>query len=815
MNQPQTPQAPAPLSADEMRWHCDPSTLGFKSTAELEPQHGIIGQDAAVEALQFGLETRAPGQNVFVRGLTGTGRKTLVRRLLEEARLECDVVWDRCFVRNFSQPDRPRLLALPCGQSPLFRTRIDDLADFIRDDLESALNVRGLQSRVAELDRAAQEECDGLVKPFEASLKESGLSLVTMQEDGESETAICPLIDDKPVMPEKWNEMRSSGKLTDEDVEEFQKKHASFQPEFRVLMQQIGEVQRRRTEQLRKVRADLARAVLEEFVQNITKDYHDTGVGAFLEEIVEDVATRQAHRAMREEGYTNLYRVNVVLTRSPGEGCPIIVENTPTFSHLIGSIEKVHEGATHEQADHMMIRSGSLLRADGGFLILDAYDLLREPETWNALVRTLRSGELEIATPESMQAQGRPSIKPEPIAIRVKVVLIGSANTYQALDQSDPDFPHLFKVLADFDSSIRRTPETLRRYADVLARIVVKEGLLEFENSAVAAVAEHGARIAGRQDRLSTRFGRLGDIAQEAAFIAKKAGRASVFGDDVRSAVRRSKQRANLPSKQFQEMFADGTIRVATRGSIVGQLNGLAVSHAGPLTFGFPTRITATIGPGSAGVINIERESELSGAIHTKGFYILGGLLRYLLRTNHPLAFDASIAFEQTYGGIDGDSASAAESCCLLSALTDIPLRQDLAITGAVDQVGNIMAIGAANEKIEGFFDICQASGFTGTQGVIIPKANARELMLRHDVVEARRNEQFHIYTVDSIYGALELLSGMPAGKRDENNSYPEGTLLGVAVSRAFDFWIRAVQTVEPFKWDPDDNPGCDDETKA
>jgi ATP-dependent Lon protease len=365
------------------------------------------------------------------------------------------------------------------------------------------------------------------------------------------------------------------------------------------------------------------------------------------------------------------------------------------------------------------------------------------------------------------------------------------------LDGYDPDFPHLFKVLADFDSVISRDEAAIAQYSGVIARIVREEGLPDFENTGVSALVEHGARIASRQDRLTTMFGRLADIAREAAFIARKDGRQQVTGDDVRTAVRQTKQRASLPSRRFQELLKEGTIRVATSGTAVGQVNGLAVISSGPLTYGFPTRITATIGPGSAGVINIEREAELSGSIHTKGFYILGGLLRHLLRTDHPLAFHASIAFEQSYGGIDGDSASTAEMCALLSALTEVPLRQDLAITGAIDQVGNVLAVGATHEKIEGFFDTCAATGLTGTQGVIVPLANARHLMLRTDVVEACSRGEFSVYAVDNVQGALELLTGSQAGEPDAEGLYPEDTLLGVATSRAFDYWVRANPSVE------------------
>jgi len=409
----------------------------------------------------------------------------------------------------------------------------------------------------------------------------------------------------------------------------------------------------------------------------------------------------------------------------------------------------------------------------------------------------LRTGRLEIVPSDLSAPWFGPLVKPEPIALNLKVVLIGSSELYYLLDGMDPDFPLMFKVLADFDSVIERDREGVVRYGEVLARIAREEGLPPFDRTAVAALAEHGARIAARQGKLTTRFGRLADLAREAAFVAAKAGGGQVTAVEVSEAIDRSKRRANLPSRRFRELLADGTIQVRTSGSVVGQINGLAVLQAGALTYGFPARITATIGPGTAGVINIEREAALSGAIHTKGFYILGGLLRHLLRTVHPLAFDASLAFEQSYGGIDGDSASGAEICCLLSSLTDVPLRQDLAMTGAIDQHGHILPVGGVNEKIEGFYDTCHDIGLTGSQGVIIPQANAGDLMLRPDVVEACGAGRFRVHAVQRVHEALELLTGWPAGARLDDLSYPEGTLLGLATAQAFYYWAQAARGAE------------------
>ncbi|MHC4817150.1 MAG: Lon-insertion domain-containing protein, partial [Planctomycetota bacterium] len=402
-------------------------------------------------------------------------------------------------------------------------------------------------------------------------------------------------------------------------------------------------------------------------------------------------------------------------------------------------------------------------------------------------------GRLEIVPTEFSVPMWAPALNPEPIPVRVKVILLGDAGIYYLLDQHDPDFGDLFKVLADFDPEIAREPEGVRQYAGVLARIARDEKLPPFHKGGVAALVEHGARIAARHDKLTARFSRVADIAREAAYLARKANAKTVSGEDIEEAVLRTRRRADLPSRRFREYLADGTIQIQTSGSVVGQVNGLAVIRAGPLTYGFPARITASIGAGSAGIINIEGQAQLSGAIHTKGFHILGGLLRHLLRADHPLAFSASVAFEQSYGGIDGDSASGAEICCLLSALTGIPIKQERAITGAIDQVGHFQAIGGVNEKIEGFFDTCRDRGLTGDQGVVIPRSNAGDLMLRRDLVEACQKDEFHVYAVESIQEALEALTGVAAGEPDEEGAYPEDSVLGKAVHQARQYWLKAI----------------------
>jgi len=400
----------------------------------------------------------------------------------------------------------------------------------------------------------------------------------------------------------------------------------------------------------------------------------------------------------------------------------------------------------------------------------------------------LKNKLLEIVPVEMAWPFSQPTLKPEPIEINVRVMLLGDSQTYYMLDNHDPDFPELFKVLADFDSEIERDVESFNNYAMPMSRLIAQEGLLAFDKTAVAALIEHGARVCARKDKLTANFPRVADLAREGDYLALKAKDKVVSSKHIYQAISRTKKRAGLPSKKFQQMLSNGTINIFTSGEHVGEINGLAVIHAGPVDYGFPSRITSTVAPGRAGVINIEGRAEMSGSIHTKGFQILGGLLRYLLPTKHPLTFSASIAFEQSYGGIDGDSASGAEFCCLISAITDIPISHEYAMTGAIDQHGRLQAIGGVNEKIEGFFDTCKAQGFTGSQGVIIPQSRAGDLMLRSDIQHAIKDQKFCIYAVNQVTDALEILCKTPAGVLIDGE-YQKGTILSVAMEKAQLFW--------------------------
>lgn len=791
-----------PLSADTLRWICDPESIPFASTDEIDPLPGVVGQEAALEALRFGLMCDAPGQNVFVRGLTGTGRMTLVRQTLEDLRTAQNAAptppEERpafCYVHNFSSPDQPRLITLRASEARTFKRRVRELAEYVRDELGDALNEPHVKAEREELERRRQDEIERLTAEFQKELLAAGLDLAQIQRGPMTLPVIVPRVEDKPVSPEEFERLYAAGTVSEEEYEGYREKRRSFQKRLGDINNQVRLIQRQGNEEIRSMVTESARQMLAFHVDTLREDFPGDDVGRFLDEVLRDILEI---RLFEEEDFepVNLYGVNVLLDDS-SEGQPIIEENNPGLTRLLGSVEREWGPQGPEHSDYRMIRPGSLLRANGGFLILDARDVLSEPGAWKILTRTLRTGFLEIVPAELGMSFFRPSLKPEPIPVKVRVILLGDSWLYHALG-GDDDFVQLFKVLADFDNVIDRETENVHQYGRVLARIASEEGLPAFDRTAIAAIAEHGARVAGHHGKLTARFGRMADIAREAAFLARQASDGEVQASHVIEAVRRTKERASLPARRFREHLRDGTINVMTSGEVVGQINGLAMIHAGPITYGFPARITATISAGNSGLINIEGQAAMSGSIHTKGFYILGGLLRHLLRVDHPLAFSASLAFEQSYGGIDGDSASGAESCCLLSALTGIPIRQSLAMTGAIDQHGRIQAIGGATEKIEGFFDTCVDYGLDGTQGCIIPQANVGDLMLRADVVEAAREGKFHVYAVSHVREALEVLTGVPAGEPDEDGVYPEGTLLGRAVEKTTEYWRKSLQRPMP-----------------
>ncbi len=815
---------PAALDAELLRWICDPAILDFDSTANVPPVTEIIGQPLAREALEFGLDCPAHGQNIYVRGISGTGRLTMVRQMLKQHKPSNRRMVDHCYVHNFQQPDRPRLLTVPFGTGKQLNRRSRELAEYVTNDLSDAMNRPLMQATRKAIQQQAQDRIKTLTEPFEQKLAADDLALVQMQTPQGAQSMILPSLDGQPVPLEQLGQLVASGRISEEQHQLLIERMEHYAGELPEISRQMGLIVRESTEQIHSYNEKQLKKLLNDYINPIRAQFTDHAeLNQHLDQLIDDVVDHVLTRGDKEYDPFSRYQVNV-LVKNRNEQAPLVIERNPTLANLLGTIETQWYAGGQPGSDFRGVRAGSLLQADGGFLVVDAHDILAEPGAWKILMRTLRSGQLEIVPSEFNSAYAPVSLKPEPIEVDIRVILLGSHQLFYSLDAYDNDFTQQFKVLADFDSSMMRSTESVRQYGSVIAHLVNTERLRHFTNCGVAAIAEHGARIADRREQLTTRFGRIADLVREASWLAGKQGADLVNGDAVRQTVARTKTRASLPSTRFQSLMQEGTVHIESSGETVGQINGLAVISAGPLKYGFPSRITATISPGHGGLISIEDRASMSGSIHTKGFHILGGLLRHLIQANHPLAFTASIAFEQSYGGIDGDSASGAEICCLLSALTGVPIRQDLAMTGAVDQHGRIEAIGGVNEKIEGFYDICDHFGLTGTQGVIIPASNAGDLMLRQDLVEAARAGRFHVYAVHDVKQALALLTGMQAGDSVDGR-YPEDSLLGVAQQQVRAYWeetIRGPQVVQSeaqeesaeqpvVKVDSDKNTGDDD----
>ncbi len=794
MTKPQQPPIahPTKLKIEELRWICDPNRFPFQSTNDLEISDSILGQETAREALLFGIECLAPGQNVFVRGVRGTGRITLVRQMLKQLRPQTDKLQDRCYVHNFLRPDRPRLISLPAGRAPAFKVRMAELSEFVEDGLRKALDSEPHLSRREKVKLAVQKEVLAISEPLEKRLAENGLALVTIQQGPVNSTVIFPTLDGEPVSPEQLQVQISQGKVDAEILGRYEEKLPEFQNELERVSREMSNAFRDAKQRIELLKQDAARQLLSGLTNSILNEFKVPEVETFIGDVVKDVIERRIVSNEEDEQLDQLYGVNIVLTHANTTFSPVIEEVVPNLINLLGTVDITYGSQETPSSDYRGIRGGAILNADAGYLLLDAEDLIAEPGAYRALTRTLRTRQLEIVPPEIGWMRPSAVVQPEPIPVNLRVILVGDVSTFYTLDHYDSDFRELFKVLADFDDQLPRDDESLQHYAVVIAQLVESDNLTPFDRTAIASLVEHGSRIVSRAHKLTAKFGRIADIAREAAFLAKQENASLVTSEHVRETVRRTRSRASLPSRRFQELVESRTIRVDTHGNVVGQINGLAVIQSGPLTYGFPARITASIGPGTAGLINIEGSARMSGSIHTKGFHILGGLLRNLLQTNHPLSFSASLTFEQSYGGIDGDSASGAEMICLLSALTDIPLRQNLAITGAIDQLGHLQAIGGVNEKIEGFFDACNYAGLTGDQGVVIPKSNAGDLMLRPDVLEVARSGRFHVYAVETIFEAIELFTGVPTSPIS-NGTYAEGSVLGIAVDRARLFWEKTL----------------------
>ncbi|UCD20158.1 MAG: AAA family ATPase [candidate division WOR-3 bacterium] len=755
------------LKPSQLRWQCDPKLLRFRNLKEVSSCEWIIGQPRAIDAIKLGLNVKYPGYNIFITGPVGTGRTTAITKLLDDLKVK-GALKDLLYVNNFKNPDMPKLIELPGGQGSKFRDALNKLIRGLKTNIPDVFDSEEYQKRKQRIVEKYGNQHRSLLKDFEKEVEKQGLKLTTIQMGPYVRPAIVPIIDDKPTNLDEAENLIKQGKLTEEDYQKILEKIRALEVDMAKIYSQIKEIQEAANAELERLNEWMVKPVVVNLVEDIKRKFHGAKIAAHLDEVLNTIMSnleRFLKKETKEEDFRE-YGVNVVVDNSETDDVPIIFETNPNYKNLFGTIERQTVMPGVITSDFANIKAGSLLRANGGYLIVNAFDALIEPGVWPALKRTLRNGVIDIQVFDPFYVFTTSALKPEPITIDVKVIMIGSQWLYYLLLHQDEDFKKIFKVKADFDTVMDKNARNISEYASFVKSICDGESLLPFSKEAIAEIVEYSVRVAGRKTKLSTRFNIIADTIRESDYWARQAGRKEVRGKDVEQAIDCWRKRMNMFEDKIQEMIDNDVLMISTKGKAVGQLNGLSVYQLGNYSFGRPVRITAKTSLGKAGIINIEREANLGGRTYNKGVLILSGFLRSRYAQDQPMAIDATLGFEQSYSEVDGDSASSAEVYALLSALSDAPLNQELAVTGSVNQHGDVQAIGGVNEKIEGFYEVCKSKGLTGNQGVIIPHANIEDLMLKQEIVDAVAAKKFRIFAVKTVDEGIELLTGIKAGRR-------------------------------------------------
>ncbi len=775
-----------PLPPSRLYQRCDLSNLSFVTVAELPDPPGLVGQDRAVEAVEFSIGIRRKGFNLFALGPSGTGKHTLVHDLLRRKAESEATPPDWCYVNNFVDPHKPHRLMLPAGRARPLKEAMERLVADLQVALPAAFERDDYRARRDVLEQQLKKKTDDAFGELQRRAEKKNITLIRTPMG----LALAPTHNGEVINPDVFRRLAEADrKKITEDIEELQK-------ELEATVRQIPDWEREHREALRNLNRDITAQTVSRPFGELRKAYADLPeVVAYLAAVEHDILenaddflapSRAAAdgepvppvaQLMQEIPTFRRYQVNVMVDNGDRKGAPVVFEDHPTHQMLVGRIEHIARfGAL--VTDFTLVVPGALHRANGGYLVLDIERLLSNAFSYDSLKRALRSGEIRVMSLEQlMSLASTVSLEPEPIPLDVKVVLIGAPMFYYLLAELDADFTELFKVAADFSDAVDRSPETSALYARIIAATVRREKLHPLDRGGVARAIEHASRLSGNSEKLSTQMRGLIDLLQEADYIARAGGKETVGASDIQAAIDAQRRRGDRIYQRLQEEIGRNTLRIETAGAVVGQVNGLAVMGLGGFAFGHPSRISARVRLGRGEVIDIEREVALGGPLHSKGVLILSGFLGGRFGKAGPLSLTASLVFEQSYGGIDGDSASSAELYALLSALSEVPIRQCYAVTGSVDQHGFVQAIGGVNEKIEGFFDVCRRRGLDGEHGVLIPASNVKHLMLRQDVVDACAAGQFRVIPVESIDQGIEILTGVPSGAADMTGRYPEGTI--------------------------------------
>ncbi len=786
------PDETSELPVSSLRLVCDPARLGFETTDDLPDLENVIGQPRALSALQLGSEIPGPGYNTFVMGQPGSGRTTLSKEYLERKASLMPVPDDWCYVNNFTNERQPKAIHLPAGKGAGFRQAISEFISRFASDIprtfESDEFITERDRLVSDLKKTQDAEfllLQRYVEKFNFVIVRTSSGFV-----------LAPAVEGKPIPPEELAKLTGEKKLKLGELEQ------QLGGEVQATINRLKDMEKDAFNMLQELVARTVQYILAPLIQPLKQTFTDyPQVISYLDAVQEDLIANLSQFHPQPQGdeqanssepdqrkWRQRYEVNLLVDNSASQGAPVIKENSPTYNNLLGRIEHdVNMGAN--RTDFTMIQPGALHRANGGYLILPVRDLLLNPYAWEGLKRVLRDGEIRLV--ELANQVGLISsitLEPEPIPLQVKILLVGSPTLYYLLRANDDDFTKLFKVRAEFATVMDRSAENEHEYGLFIKSVVMENKLLPFDKSAVARIIEHSAQLAGDQNKLTTRFGKISDLVRESSYWAAKTDSQLVNASAVAQALQANIYRSNLVEERIQEVIAQGTLLIDVTGLIVGQINALSVYMMGDYEFGRPTRVTAITYPGKGGIVDIERQAKLGGSMHTKGVLILSGFLNSQFGQNLPLSLTASLTFEQSYDEVQGDSASAAELIVLLSSIAQVPLRQDRAITGSINQLGQIQAIGGVNEKIEGFFAVCKISGLTGEQGVIIPRSNQRHLMLNDAVLAAVKEGKFHIWAISTLDDAIPLLTAIQPGKRQPDGTYPTGTFNQIIMDRLTEF---------------------------
>ncbi len=779
------------VPVNKLRWECDPKLFDFECTKDLAPLREFIGQERATRAVEFGLNMANAGYNIYVAGLTGTGKTSMVKAYIErvirerEARGGTVTVDDWCYLYNFKEPDSPQIVSLPRGKGKAFRDVIADLLNKIRQGLGQAFSSEEYKNQRQKMVEEAQGEQQKLFGELSSEARRQGF-ILQMTPSG---PVLIPMKENRPMEEEEYL-------VLEEDVrKELDSKQTELLKKLKASFETASNVQTKTVERLQKADKDIGEYTVSGLFGSLFEQYSQwpkitqylTNLKAYIldnlelfkgtEEPINPVFGVPVSQVMGGRNPFIPFQVNVFVDNSEAKGPPVIVESNPNFGNMFGKIERRFLFGGY-LSDHSMLKAGALSQANGGYLLISANDVLTNPGVWPALKRAIKNKEVRIEDPfEQFGLIAPQGLKPEPMPIKVKVILTGDATLYQLLSIYDEDFWEIFKIKADFDFEIEKTKDNMLAYAAFLSGCCEECETRHFDPAGVAKVIEYSARMVADQERLSSRFAQIKDWIEEANYWASRDNAKFISASHVQKAMDERLFRHNLLDERIRDMINRGIIMIDAEGAVVGQVNGLSVYTLGDITFGKPSRITAKTFLGRGGVINIERESQLSGPIHNKGVMILSGYLGWKYAQDKPLSLSASLCFEQSYEGVEGDSASSTELYAILSSLSDIPIKQNIAVTGSVNQKGEVQPIGGVNQKIEGFFKVCQAKGLTGDQGVLVPCLNLRNLMLREEVVEAVQKGQFHIYSAKTVDEGIEILTGAPAGERQKDGTYPEGTV--------------------------------------